>query len=148
MSRMKNGSIRCDWCGKLTRSRDGEYTKPDGVSAGYIHSPDWEKDGPMEICEECAEDRCPFCGSEKIVKTTPSVPGPGGWGGRCKACAKSWGLQPLHDDCLSPPAVIDAVLRGPELDAEGRYMTHGPWQGMTPDEVRAERDAYNRACGE
>jgi hypothetical protein len=89
VSRNKNNSIRCDFCGKLTNSQDGYYEKPDG-SAGYIHSPDWDKDGPIDTCEECAEARCPFCGSQRIVHKTPVVAGPYGWGGRCKDCGKSW----------------------------------------------------------
>lgn len=65
MSMTKNKCVRCDWCGKLSRSPIGEYTKPDGVSAGYIHQPDWflNQDGSdkgiddgSDICEECAED--------------------------------------------------------------------------------------------
>lgn len=35
----------------------------------------------------------------------------------------------------------------PKLDAQGRFC-EGVWQGMTPAEVLAERDEYNRACGE
>lgn len=104
MSLMKNGSIRCDWCGKLTRSDRGEYLKPDGVSAGYIVQPEWERfpGGDMkadsirstnDICEECADSLCPFCGSSQIVKPTPAIAGPVGWGGRCKACHKSWSIQ-------------------------------------------------------
>lgn len=61
MSVTKNKCVRCDWCGKLSRHDLGEYEKPDG-SAGYIHSPDWERNpdgsykpgcGHKDICEEC-----------------------------------------------------------------------------------------------
>lgn len=55
--------------------------------------------------------------------------------------------EPIPDDCLPPPAVVDAALRGPELDESGRIMG-GTWHGMTPEEVLADRDAFNRACGE
>ena len=101
MSVTKNKCVRCDWCGKLSNNALGEYTKPDGVCAGYIHMPDWcrnedgsaKGDDGRDICEECAEDRCPSCGSESIVRTTPTVAGPAGWGGRCKTCGFVWGLS-------------------------------------------------------
>jgi hypothetical protein len=76
MSRMKNGGERCDVCGKLTRSKDGYYLKPDGVNAGYMHSQEWygikaEDDG-TDICEECAAEVCtrmqgkePIAGQER-----------------------------------------------------------------------------------
>lgn len=101
MSVTWNKCVRCDWCGRLSRNRLGEYTKPDGVSAGYIRQPDWFRnedgsnrytDDGTDICEECAADRCPGCGSDQIVTTTPTVPGPAGWGGRCKACNHHWGM--------------------------------------------------------
>ena len=103
MSVTKNGCVRCDWCGKLSKNKQGEYTKPDGVNAGYIHQPEWERfpegrsdlssiPSNNDICEECAEDCCPACGDTSIVRTTPTVAGPGGWGGRCKKCAFVWGL--------------------------------------------------------
>lgn len=56
-------------------------------------------------------------------------------------------MEPIPDDCLPPPDVIEAVLRGPELDDQGRIVG-GTWAGMTPEQVIADRDAYNRACGE
>ncbi len=101
MSQMKNGSIRCDWCGKLTGSRDGAYLlagRTDGAT-GYMHSPDWDKDSASDICEECFYDHCPHCGSSNIVHLTPVVPGPIGWGGHCKDCGKDWGIpvDPLPD---------------------------------------------------
>lgn len=103
MSQTRNGGIRCDWCGRLTRNRSGEYTRPDGVSAGYIVQPEWERfpggdptresiPSERDICEECAADRCPGCGSGRIVHQSPATPGAVGWGGRCKACGFSWGL--------------------------------------------------------
>ncbi len=101
MSRTRNNAIRCDWCGRLTRNVNGEYTRPDGVSAGYIVQPEWERfpggvttDGSIEsnndVCEECAAGRCPACGSAAIVQITPAVPGPDGFGGRCKDCGHEW----------------------------------------------------------
>lgn len=89
MTLLRNRSHRCDFCGKLSRAEDGYYRKPDGT-AGYIHSPDWDKDGPFDTCEECAEKRCPACGSAQIVNITPATPGPTGWGGRCKDCGHKW----------------------------------------------------------
>jgi len=89
--------VRCDWCGKIANNPNGEYTKPDGISAGYIHSPDWDKDGDDDICEECANDLCPFCGSFEVVRLTPSIPGPLGWASRCKKCGKDWILQQTVD---------------------------------------------------
>jgi len=111
MSRMKNGSIRCDWCGRLTRNENGEYTKPDGVSAGYIVQPEWQRfpggrtdvgsiPSEDDICEECAANRCSGCGSDLIVRATPSGGvGPFGWGGRCKACGYEWGM-PVREEGL------------------------------------------------
>lgn len=93
MSLLANKSVMCDWCGKLSRHPLGQYTKPDGVSVGYIHAPDWWKDGQADVCEECADGRCPHCGSTEVVRLTPRLPGPIGWGGRCKACERKWSLQ-------------------------------------------------------
>ena len=103
MSVFRKTGVRCDWCGKFANNRMGEYTKPDGRTCGYIRRPDWhfnddrsEKpeyaDSSQDICEECAENLCPFCASDQVVKVTPATPGPYGWGGRCKACGKSWGM--------------------------------------------------------
>jgi hypothetical protein len=100
MSRAKNGSVRCDWCGRLSRSPDCAYTRPDG-SAGYIVQPEWERfpggdptadsiQSTNDICEECAGNLCPACGSDAVVNLTPAAPGPSGWGGRCKACGHQW----------------------------------------------------------
>ena len=97
MSLVKNKSVRCDWCGKLSRHPRGEYTKPDGVSVGYINAPNWDPSGADDICEECEGSRCPGCGSDAIVSVTPSVPGPRGWGGRCKACGYEWSLPQTED---------------------------------------------------
>ncbi len=97
MSRFGVNGYRCDWCGKIANNQDGEYQRPvtnaAGVNlAGYIHSPDWDKEGPRDICQECAENLCPYCGGKEIVHTHPGVPGPLGWGGRCKTCGRSWSL--------------------------------------------------------
>lgn len=48
MSLAKNGSIRCDGCGKLSRTKDGYYRRPDGT-AGYIRGQAKE-----DYCDECA----------------------------------------------------------------------------------------------
>lgn len=104
MSKTANNSTRCDWCGRLTRAADCYYRRPDGT-AGYIVQPEWERfpggdhtkpnvQSANDICEECAANHCPACGSEKIVTLTPSVPGPNGWGGRCKACQYQWAMLP------------------------------------------------------
>jgi hypothetical protein len=55
-------------------------------------------------------------------------------------------IEPIPDDCLPPPHVIDELLRGPKIDADGKIIG-GVWNGMTPEEVLADRDAFNRACG-
>ncbi len=102
MSLTKNRAVRCDWCGRLSRNPNGEYAKTDGT-AGYIVQPEWERfpggdptatsvPSSSDICEECAADLCPACGSAEIVKTTPVVAGPMGWGGRCKSCNHQWGM--------------------------------------------------------
>lgn len=52
-------------------------------------------------------------------------------------------VERLPDDCLPPQHVIDEVLRPRQLDEQGR-IKDGVYEGMTPDEVLAERDRYNR----
>lgn len=103
MGMTRNGAVRCDGCGKLSRHLLGEYTRPDGT-AGYINSHGRNSD--VDYCEECEADRCPGCGSDLIVHVTPATPGPTGWGGRCKACGHRWywHVEPL------PP--IEADLEG------------------------------------
>lgn len=65
----------------------------------------------------------------------------------CATCMVRYGIvEEIPDDCLPPPHVIEELLLGPKLDEQGRILA-GVWQGMTQDEVLAERDAYNRACG-
>lgn len=54
-------------------------------------------------------------------------------------------IEKIPDDCLPPAAVIEKLLRGPELDAQGRIVG-GTYDGMTPAEVLAERDRFNRYC--
>jgi len=86
--------FRCDWCGKIANNQNGEYERPvvnaSGYHlAGYIRQPDWDKESRYDICEECAANCCPFCGSDKIVRVTPPAPGPYGCG-RCKDCEKRW----------------------------------------------------------
>jgi hypothetical protein len=90
MSIFRKTGRRCDWCGKFSMHRTGEYTKPDGISCGYMHAPEWDRDGSADICEECAAGRCPKCGGAEVVNITPAIPGPDGWGGRCKACGHRW----------------------------------------------------------
>jgi hypothetical protein len=101
MSQTKNGCLRCDWCGKLTRSKSCEYVKANG-SAGYINQPEWERfpggdptkpgpngpDADKDICEECAEKHCCACGSTAIV-----VPDPAVWAGHCETCGYRWSLE-------------------------------------------------------
>lgn len=55
--------------------------------------------------------------------------------------------EPLPEDCLPPPEVIEQLLRRPQLDADGKIVG-GVYHGMTPAEVLADRDRYNRLCGE
>lgn len=101
MSQFRKHGVRCDWCGKFSSHRSGEYTKPDGVSCGYIHIPEWERehDQGHDICEECEANRCPKCGGDKVVKITPATPGPDGWGGRCKECCHRWEMpEPINRD--------------------------------------------------
>lgn len=120
MSLTKNKCRRCDWCGKITRNQNGEYTRPDGVSAGYIRQPTWERfpagdetstnqvQSENDICEECEADLCPGCGSDQVVNIAPAIPGPTGWGGRCKACGYQWGMpDPLHGE----QAQLSAIAR-------------------------------------
>jgi hypothetical protein len=102
MSRVRNKSVRCDWCGKLSGNQNGEYRKWD-ETAGYIHQPEWERfpggdpqqtsiQSENDICEECAAGLCPACGSSEIVSVSPAIPGPDGWGGRCKQCGFNWAM--------------------------------------------------------
>ena len=94
-ARGRAAGFRCDWCGKIANNPDGEYERPvrneRGCKlAGHIHAPHWDQEGSDDICEECASDLCPYCGSPEVVRVTPASPGPVGWGGRCKACNKEW----------------------------------------------------------
>ena len=63
MSAMKNGSVRCDTCGRLTRDITGQYERKDGgigtIAAEthfYPELPSSERD----LCDECFE------GMEKV----------------------------------------------------------------------------------
>lgn len=109
MSRFKGKGVRCDWCGKFSNNENGEYTKSDGISAGYIVQPEWERfpggdhavpslQSDKDICEECADDLCRFCGSDLIVRQTPVVAGPHGWGYRCKTCGKATSISVTVDE--------------------------------------------------
>ena len=54
-----------------------------------------------------------------------------------------------RDDPLPPLTALERLLQPPPLDAEGRIADkRSLYYGMTPEEVLADRDAYNRACGE
>ena len=97
MSLTKNNCVRCDWCGRLSRAELGEYLRPDGVTAGYIHAPDWDKEGELDICCECADGRCPGCGGDSVVRITPGIAGPVGWGARCKTCGHQWKLVGINE---------------------------------------------------
>lgn len=60
-------------------------------------------------------------------------------------------IEPIPDDCLpfnGDEQKLLELLRGPKIGADGKIESNGPWNGMTPEQVLAERDAYNRACGE
>jgi len=62
---------------------------------------------------------------------------------------RALGVEPLPADCLPPPAVLDAVLRGPALDAAGRIDAPGTrGHGMTPAEAAADRELYRYLVGE
>jgi hypothetical protein len=56
-------------------------------------------------------------------------------------------VEEIGEDIL-PQRLIDAVMAPAKLDAQGRIVSDGPYNGMTPDQVRAQRDRYNRMCGE
>jgi hypothetical protein len=53
--------------------------------------------------------------------------------------------EPIPDNALPRPEVIDHLLRGPELDAQGR-ITDGVYAGMTPAEVLEDRERFRRIC--
>lgn len=55
--------------------------------------------------------------------------------------------EPIPDDCLPPAHLIEKLLRGPEIDKDGKIVG-GTWNGLTVAEVLAQRDSYNRMCGE
>ena len=55
-------------------------------------------------------------------------------------------IEPIPDNCLPPQDVIDALLAGPKIGEDGKIIG-GVYHGMTPEEVLADRDAFNRACG-
>lgn len=59
-------------------------------------------------------------------------------------------VELLPDNALPAPKtlakLLDVIERGPDLDEDGR-IKDGMWAGMTPQEVIAQRDAFNRALG-
>lgn len=56
-------------------------------------------------------------------------------------------IEPIPDDCLPPPHVIDELLRGPTLDEHGRIIG-GVWDGLTAEDVLRDRDEYRRMYGD
>lgn len=59
--------------------------------------------------------------------------------------------EPIPDDCLpfnGDEQKLIEFLRGPRIGADGKIEGDGHWTGKTPEQILAERDAYNRACGE
>lgn len=59
-------------------------------------------------------------------------------------------IEPIPDNCLpfdGDEQRLLALLRGPDIDADGT-IKGGVYDGMTPAQVLAQRDAYRRACGE
>jgi hypothetical protein len=103
MSLFRKTGVRCDFCGKFTRDRQGHYQRADG-SWGVIVQPEWERfplgdssnriraavSSGRDICDDCAAKRCLFCGAEEIqVLSSP----PAGFFRpyfRCQACGCSF----------------------------------------------------------
>jgi hypothetical protein len=54
MTATRNGAVRCDGCGRLSRAPLGAYTQPDG-SAGYINSQG--RNISEDYCDECESAR-------------------------------------------------------------------------------------------
>jgi hypothetical protein len=98
MSTFGKHGVRCDWCGKISNHPRGEYVRPvrnehgDRLTGYITMRKIGGEDFGNDICQECAADLCPFCASDQIVRVTPAMPGPEGWGGRCKACGERWSM--------------------------------------------------------
>jgi hypothetical protein len=59
-------------------------------------------------------------------------------------------IEPMPDACLpfdGDEQQIIRFLRGPKVGQDGKIQG-SVYNGMTPAEVLAQRDAYNRICGE
>lgn len=57
MSWFGKTGVRCDWCGKISNNASGEYTRQDGVTAGYIRmmlDRNGQDDG-RDRCDDCKE---------------------------------------------------------------------------------------------
>ena len=39
------------------------------------------------------DGHCPSCMSDKVIRLTPTTPGPDGWGYRCKKCGTTWNIS-------------------------------------------------------
>jgi hypothetical protein len=59
-----------------------------------------------------SNDECPKCGSSRVVSLTPTVPGPTGWGFRCRECRHEWNLEEM---VKSGGARISAPVTDPEV---------------------------------
>jgi hypothetical protein len=77
------GQVRCDWCGRRAADASGRYTRPDGMTLGYIMVPEWDgEDSGRHVCDECSRGRCPDCGEEQPLEWAR--------GGRCAKCGREW----------------------------------------------------------
>ena len=59
-------------------------------------------------------------------------------------------ILPLPDDCLplSESELLRLLRYGPRVDADGRLCEGGVLDGMTVDEVLADRERYRRIVGD
>lgn len=53
-------------------------------------------------------------------------------------------IEPIPSDCFPPEHVVADLLRGPDLDADGKIVG-GLFNGLTPDEVAADKRAFERS---
>ena len=53
--------------------------------------------------------------------------------------------ESIPDDCLPQPGIAERLLARPEIDSAGRITGGTLFDGMTPAEVIADRDAFNAA---
>lgn len=54
------------------------------------------------------DTKCPKCLSKELVRITPGIPGPTGWGFRCKACQHRWDID--TDFPVAVPSTGDTFL--------------------------------------